>query len=69
MSEPSDPREKTQVNPHPVSEHRTPREIAADEVGPIGKPDPDVVSKSAADPNPKRYPAARRPNRPKGDHC
>ena len=43
-----DPSEETQANPHPASQHRTPREIAADEAGPIGKPDPDVVSKQAS---------------------
>jgi hypothetical protein len=41
----SDPTEATQPNPHPVSQHRTPREIAADEAGPIGQPDLDVVAK------------------------
>ena len=40
----SDPSEATQAAPHPVSQHRTPREIAADEAGPIGKPDLDVGS-------------------------
>lgn len=41
----SDPSEATQANPHPISQHRTPREIAADEAGPIGQPDLDVVAK------------------------
>jgi hypothetical protein len=54
----SDPSEATQANPHPVSQHRNPREIAADEAGPIGKPDVDVVAKAASDagaePKPKR---------------
>jgi hypothetical protein len=44
----SDPSEATQANPHPVSQHRTPREIAADEAGPIGQPDLDVVEKKSA---------------------
>jgi hypothetical protein len=39
----SDPSEATTVNPHPVSQHRTPGEIAADEAGPIGRPDLDVM--------------------------
>jgi hypothetical protein len=29
-------------NPHPKSQHRTPEEIAADEAGPIGHPDPNA---------------------------
>ena len=44
----SDPTEATQANPHPVSQHRTPHEIAADEAGPIGQPDLDVVAKRAS---------------------
>jgi hypothetical protein len=40
----SDPRAETQANPHPVSQHRTPSEIAQDEAGPIGQPDKDVVN-------------------------
>jgi hypothetical protein len=39
----SDPNEATQANPHPVSGHRTPREIELDEAGPIGKPDVKVT--------------------------
>jgi len=39
----SDPGAATQVNPHPVSGHRTPREIAEDEAGPIGHVDVDCV--------------------------
>ena len=45
----SDPTESTQANPHPVSQHRSPREIAADEAGPIGQPDLDVVAKEVSD--------------------
>lgn len=44
----SDPAEATQANPHPISQHRTPREIALDEAGPIGQPDRDVSSPKAA---------------------
>ena len=44
----SDPGEATQANPHPISQHRTPREIALDEAGPIGQPDRDVSSQKAA---------------------
>jgi hypothetical protein len=55
----SDPNKPSQVELHPVSEHRTPREIAKDEAGAIGKPDLDVISKKAADTNAKDYPAAR----------
>jgi len=36
----SDPRADTVANPRPISQHRTPDEIAADEEGPIGHPDP-----------------------------
>ena len=43
----SDPTETTQANPHPVSGHRTPREIAKDEAGPIGQADADVVAGGA----------------------
>lgn len=45
----SDPAEASQANPHPVSQHRTPWEIALDEAGPIGQPDRDVSSQNAAD--------------------
>ena len=41
----SDPAEATQADPHPVSGHRTPQEIAEDEAGPIGQADVDVVPK------------------------
>ena len=41
----SDPSEVTQANPHPVSGHRTPREIAKDEAGPIGQADEEVVAR------------------------
>jgi hypothetical protein len=44
----SDPGEATQANPHPISQHRTPWEIALDEAGPIGQPDRDVRSQKAA---------------------
>jgi hypothetical protein len=44
----SDPAEATQANPHPISQHRTPWEIALDEAGPIGNPDRDVSSQKAA---------------------
>jgi hypothetical protein len=35
----SDPSNRTKVDPHPVSGHRTPGEIAKDEAGAIGQPD------------------------------
>jgi hypothetical protein len=56
----SDPRQATQVNPHPVSQHRTPREIALDEAGPIGQPDRDVISKEAPGKEAPPAQAARR---------
>ena len=40
----SDPTEMTQPDPHPVSGHRTPSEIAMDEAGPIGQQGGHVVS-------------------------
>jgi hypothetical protein len=51
----SDPAEATQANPHPISQHRTPREIALDEAGPIGHPDRDVSSQKAAGAERTRY--------------
>jgi hypothetical protein len=45
----SDPAEATQANPHPISQHRTPWEIALDEAGPIGQPDRDVTSQKGAE--------------------
>jgi hypothetical protein len=60
MIEPSDPSEATQANPHPVSQHRTPREIALDEAGPIGQPDRDLISKEALGKKAQRYPAEPR---------
>lgn len=44
----SDPREATQADPHPVSGHRTPHEIAEDEAGPIGQADAEVVRPAIA---------------------
>ena len=55
-----DPSEATQADPHPTSEHRTPREIAQDEAGRIGHLDRDVVSKETSGAKTPRYPAARR---------
>ena len=45
----SDPAEATQANPHPISQHRTPWEIALDEAGPIGQPDRDASSQKGAE--------------------
>ena len=50
----SDPTEKSQANPHPVSGHRTPHEIAEDEAGPIGHPDLDVIAKKIRGEKPPR---------------
>jgi uncharacterized protein YjbJ (UPF0337 family) len=47
----SDPGGATQADPHPVSGHRTPREIAKDETGAIGQPDVDVIAKEASGKN------------------
>jgi hypothetical protein len=57
----SDPSEATQAYPHPVSQHRTPGEIAADEAGPIGKPDLDVVAKGASASSAEANAEAKRP--------
>ncbi len=51
----------TQAEPHPASEHRTSREIAADEAGPFGEPDLDVVAEGISDAGVQRFPAASRP--------
>jgi len=50
----SDPREATQADPHPVSGHRTPHEIAEDEAGPIGQADAEVVRPEIAEDQLKR---------------
>ena len=34
----SDPTERHKAEPHPISSHRAPEEIAEDEAGPIGNP-------------------------------
>jgi hypothetical protein len=63
----SDPNEATQANPHPVSQHRTPHEIAKDEAGPIGRSDLDVIAKEVPNGNsppekvPLSVPAAAQP--------
>jgi hypothetical protein len=54
----SDPSEATHANPHPVSGHRTPGEIAADEAGPIGQPDEDAA-KNAPEVSSPRHAAPR----------
>jgi hypothetical protein len=56
----SDPNEANKANPHPVSQHRTPLEIAKDEAGPIGQPDLDVIAKAVPKGNSPRKPAAKR---------
>lgn len=52
----SDPSESTQANPHPLSQHRSPREIAADEAGPIGQPDLDIVANEVSEATGRKYP-------------
>ena len=54
----SDPREATQADPHPVSGHRTPHEIAEDEAGPIGRADAEVVRPEIAEDRLKRSPGS-----------
>jgi len=50
----SDPSELHNVEPHPVSSHRTPREIAEDEAGPIGESANRPDRKIRADQGPVR---------------
>jgi hypothetical protein len=57
----SDPHSETQANPHPVSQHRTPSEIAADEDGAIGKADLDIVAREASDASAEAKTKAKRP--------
>jgi len=63
----SDPNEATKANHHPVSQHRTPHEIAKDEAGPIGRSDLDVIAKEVPNANsppeivPLSIPAAAQP--------
>jgi hypothetical protein len=37
----NEPKDRDSIDPHPTSQHRTPREIEADESGPIGHPPAD----------------------------
>jgi hypothetical protein len=61
----SDPSEAIHANPHPVSQHRTPQEIAKDEAGPIGQADGhDVVKVAPTESSPELKPAKRRGNDP-----
>jgi len=46
---------------HPLSGHRSPREIAEDEAGPIGFVDLDTTSREASDENGRLFPASRLP--------
>ena len=55
----SDPTEMNKYNPHPVSQHRTPGEIAEDEAGPIGRPDPDVIAKEVPNETLQQKPAPK----------
>ena len=50
----SDPSELHKAEPHPVSGHRTPREIAEDEAGPIGEASNNPDRKVRADQGPVR---------------
>ena len=50
----SDPHELHKAEPHPVSGHRTPREIAEDEAGPIGDWSNHAHKNVPADPGPVR---------------
>lgn len=47
----SDPTEGNEANPHPASSHRTPRQIAKDEAGPVGRKPTEAA---AVDPESKR---------------
>jgi hypothetical protein len=50
----SDPRELHEGEPRPASAHRTPREIAEDEAGPIGHPSNGRHKNIRADQGPVR---------------
>jgi len=54
MTNPTDPKRPPPEPPHPASEHRTPREIAKDEAGPIGPAAPRVAAMPAT---PKKAPS------------
>ena len=56
----SDPSEATHANPHPVSGHRTPEEIAKDEAGRIGQPDDAISPKGLSGESSPQSPAGRR---------
>ena len=64
----SDPTERHKLDPHPISSHRTPEEIAEDEAGPIGdatwhyaKPAPDDGGEREKEkrPAPRQEPKAK----------
>lgn len=55
----SDPTEANKANPHPVSGHRTPHEIAQDEAGPIGKPALNDIAKKVKSEKSPRDPAEK----------
>jgi hypothetical protein len=58
----SDPTERTHANPHPVSGHRTPAEIAEDEAGPIGQSEEGVGARGVPTaPSQQSDDAIRRP--------
>ncbi len=61
----SDPSERNKDEPHPVSGHRTPSEIAKDEAGPIGETPNHPHKNLRADNGPVR-PLDKSPEQPAG---
>ena len=59
----SDPTERYKIEPHPISSHRTPAEIAEDEAGPIGDPKSRYAKPTADEGRVRKYakPAAPKP--------
>ena len=62
----SDPTELYQDDPHPVSGHRTPRDIAKDEAGPIGRTPNHLHTNLRAENGPVR-PLDKSPGQPATD--
>lgn len=51
----SDPTERYKIEPHPISSHRTPEEIAEDEAGPIGDPKTRYAKRTSDDGRVRKY--------------
>ena len=51
----SDPTERHKVDPHPISSHRTPEQIAEDEAGLIGDRDPRYAKRLVEEGQVRKY--------------